>query len=217
MITEPDVTLTDYALALESGFFAYLLSYRIAGQREPLRKWFVLFFGAGALAAFAGGTVHGFYLDEQTPGYRILWPATLLAIGLAALSTWSIAARVQFSERVARWISLLAVLEFFAYSFVILFIAQNFAVAVANYLPAAVFLLVVLAAHYRRERVEPMRIGLFGLVLSFLAAAIQQCGIGLHPVYFSNNALYHVIQAVALFMIFWAARWLVTTEPTLRR
>jgi hypothetical protein len=38
------------------------------------------------------------------------------------------------------------------------------------------------------------------------AAAAQQAKIGIHPVYFDHNSLYHVLQAIALFMVFLVAR-----------
>jgi predicted Co/Zn/Cd cation transporter (cation efflux family) len=56
--------------------------------------------------------------------------------------------------------------------------------------------------------------GIWGLVLSFIAAAIQQIGIGLHPLYFNHNALYHLIQAIGLFLLFWTARRLVKAPAT---
>jgi hypothetical protein len=34
-------------------------------------------------------------------------------------------------------------------------------------------------------------------------------GLGDHPVYLNHNALYHLIEAVALFMIFRGAGWFV--------
>jgi len=70
-------------------------------------------------------------------------------------------------------------------------------------------LVVVFGLEYRRTRARAVLLGFLGLVLSLVASAIQQSGIALHPVYFNHNALYHVIQVVALFMIFLAARWLV--------
>lgn len=59
MITEPDVTLTDYGLALECVLFTYLL-HQQGHWRNSIRAWFILFFGSVGLAALAGGTVHGF-------------------------------------------------------------------------------------------------------------------------------------------------------------
>ena len=213
MITEPDVTFTDYGLAIECALFSYLL-YRRGGRPQPLRTWFALFFGSAGAAALTGGTVHGFFLDVETVGSAILWPATLVAMGVTALSVWAIGARIQFSARVARWISILAAVEFVGYSVVVSFIAQRFRIAVANYLPAAVFLFLVLAIVYNRTRERQVLVGLSGLMLTFVAAGVQQGGVALHPVYFNHNALYHVIQAVALFMLFWGARWFVLARAT---
>jgi hypothetical protein len=47
--------------------------------------------------------------------------------------------------------------------------------------------------------------GIAGLVLSFAGAAIQQAEIGLPALGVTHNALYHLVQAVALVLIFWAA------------
>jgi hypothetical protein len=38
------------------------------------------------------------------------------------------------------------------------------------------------------------------------AAAAQQAELGINPHYFNYNAVYHVLQAVALFMLLLAAR-----------
>lgn len=213
MITEPDVTLTDYGLAVECALFAYLLARR--GDRgQPLRSWFALFFGATGTAAGAGGTLHGFFLDERSIGAAILWPAALVAIGVAALSAWGIGARIHFSTSLARWISIAAAVEFAGYAVVVLFVTQAFAIAVLNYLPAAAFLTVVFILAYRRTRERAVRVGLVGLALTFVASGLQQGGVVLHPVYFNHNALYHLIQAVALFLVFRSACWFVRGGAT---
>ena len=59
-MNEPDVTLTDYALTLECGLFVYWLL--VHGQTDnPLRLWFAVFFASIGVAAFSGGTVHGYF------------------------------------------------------------------------------------------------------------------------------------------------------------
>lgn len=211
MITEPDVTLTDYGLAIECALFAYLL-YRPRDRNSPLRTWFALFFGSIGLAALIGGTVHGFFLDEESIGYRILWPATLIASGLAALSTWVVAACIQFPKVIARWILFIAAVEFASYSVLVLLVTQEFWIAIVNYLPATMFLLVVFSREYLGGRQSQLLVGTVGLLFTFVAAGVQQGRVALHPVYFNHNALYHLIQAVALFMIFWTARWLIPTR-----
>ena len=170
-----------------------------------------------AVASLAGGTVHGFFLDPATLGHRVLWPASLLAIGVATLAGWSAGARIGFSARVARWISLVAAGGFAGYAAVVLFFAQTFRTAMLNYLPAAVFLLAVFLRAYARDKAIAPLLGISGLVLTFIAGAIQQLGVSPHPVYFNHNALYHLIQAAALFLLFLAARRFVSPTNDPRR
>src|SRR2546421_74586 len=127
-MTEPDVALTDYALALECTVFAYLLQ----------RKEHALFFGSAAIASLAGGTVHGFFLDDRTLGNAVLWRITLIAIGVTAASAWAIGARVLFPGPTAQRISIAAAAAFAAYCVVTVFITQEFleagtAIALAPY------------------------------------------------------------------------------------
>ncbi|MBI3597489.1 MAG: hypothetical protein HY203_10080 [Nitrospirae bacterium] len=213
IITEPDVALTDYGLAVELAFFAYLLHNR-GNRQQPLRTWFVLFFGSLGLAALTGGSVHGFFSESDGEGHVILWRATLLAMGMATLAAWAIGARIQFSETVARWVLIAALAQFIGYCVNVLFVTQVFRIAIADYLPAAVFLLFVFFLAYKRTRDRQPLVGSMGLTLTFVASWVQQHGIALHPVYFDHNAFYHLIQAAALFMIFWAARGFVTEEVT---
>ncbi len=209
-MTEPDVTLTDYALALECGLFAVLL-WRREARWPPLRTWFVVFYGAIGAATLSGGTVHGFFLDPASTGNRILWPATLLAVGFAALAIWVLGAWILFSGRAARWISAAAALGFVAYAATVLFVSQAFWVAIVYYLPASTFLLVVFLVLYLRTSERRLLPGVAGIALTFVASAIQTLGIAIHPVYFNHNAFYHVVQAVALLLIFLTGRWLVST------
>ena len=207
-MNEPDVTLTDYALTLECGLFVYWLL--VHGQADSsLRLWFAIFFASIGVAALSGGTVHGYFPNADTFGHSALWGATLIAIGVTALCGWTIGARLYCSESVAAWIQYGAVALFVLYCGVVLFVTRDFLVAVLHYLPATLFLLVVYGLVYRQGRESAILIGLLGLVLTLVAAGIQQTRLSLHPVYLSYNALYHVVQALALFCIYWSARWVV--------
>ncbi len=203
-MTEPDVALTDYGLAVECALFAWLIFTR--NPRSPLRTWLVVFFLSLSAAALAGGTVHGFFLDPLSKGQQLLWPMTLLAIGVTALAAWMIGARIRFTGAIRRGIAIVAWVGFLAYCVVVLRGSRDFVVAIVNYLPASLFLLLVLWGLYRRTGARSALHGVTGLLLTFLASGIQQAGIVLHPRYFNHNALYHVIQAVALFLLYRMAR-----------
>ena len=207
-MTEPDVTLTDYALALECAVFAWLIWQPGIGERD-VRRWMTLFFASLSASSLLGGTVHGFFLDPASRGYVVLWPLTLLGIGLTALSGWAIGAHLVVRPEAARRIIWLALLQLALYSLAVMFVSQAFWVAVANYLPAALFLLVALVVVARRGELAGATIGAWGLVLSFVAAAIQVLQISVHPVYFNHNSLYHAVQAVALALILVGCRRLL--------
>jgi hypothetical protein len=196
---EADVTLTDFGLAIECGVFAWLVARRVS----RLSRWFVLFFSSIGLAALTGGLVHGFFPAENSLPYAVLWRLTLLAIGLTGFSAWGIAAGIRFSGLAYRLITLGALCILSIYTVISLAISQQFIVAILHYLPPMLFLLVILALEQRAGRGgRGVIMGICGILLTFVASGVQIAGISLHPVYFDHNALYHVIQAGALALIF---------------
>ncbi len=207
-IAEPDVTLTDYALALECALLAVLV-YRLRDSTGPARIWFTVFFTALSVAAVAGGTVHGFLYDEATRAHQMAWNATLIAIGVVALSAWMIGSRFELVVRRGHLFRWAGTTLFVGYCLVVLLVRNTFAVAIVHYLPAVLFLLFAFAGSYLRTRRPYLLNGLIGLSLMLVAAGVQQLGIALHPVYFDHNALYHLIQAVAVLALFLSARGIV--------
>ena len=167
--SEAGVALTDYGLVCECVTFTCLLA--------PLRKtawsipiWFMVFFSSIALAALTGGTVHGFFPDISSLGYRILWPSGLIAIGVTAFSGIRIATALQFAGPVAVFITRTAFAAFVLYSVVILFISSEFFVAILGYLPMVFFLGWVFFTAYRRQRRPAFLIGCLGICTTLLAA-----------------------------------------------
>ena len=61
-MTQVDVALTDYALAVECAVLTLLVA-RMRTGASAFRWSFVLFFFSIALASATGGTVHGFFSD----------------------------------------------------------------------------------------------------------------------------------------------------------
>ena len=198
-MTEPAVTLTDYGLTL----LCALLAWRAGSTvRAELRPWAIgLFAGSGAAALF-GGTVHGFFGDATTLGYRLLWPATILAVGATGLAAWGLGARVGGISAGGRRLTRIVLGAFVAWAAIVLAGQQAFVMAIVFYLPAVIYLMVRFARLYRRGPTPSRREALIGFGLTFAAAAIQQLQIPIHPVWFDHNALYHVVQAVAFVLLF---------------
>jgi hypothetical protein len=150
-------------------------------------------------------------MDRLAAG--ILWRAVLITIGVTAFAGWRIGAQLLFSPTVATWISRVAAVELALYALVAIFVEQSFALAIANYLPAVFFLILSFAISFARSRDGATLLGLAGLLLTLVAAAVQHLQISLHPRYFNHNAFYHLLQGVALIAIFIAARKLVQQSP----
>jgi hypothetical protein len=210
-MTEPDVTLTDYAIALECAILC-VLATRWPAAGTALRRWWIVLFASIGAGALFGGTVHGFFLDEQSLGHRVLWPATLLALGVTSVAMWFVGSTAALREPRATWLRRAALTALGVYAYVVIFVDSRFLVAIAMYLPATVFLLVTLIVLHARDRRRGLAIGIVGLLLTFVAAAIQQLRVAIHPVYFNHNALYHVIQGIALVMIYVGARALTSSS-----
>jgi len=203
-VTQPDVVLTDYAFALQCLVFACLL--RPKRRATPFAFWFFIFFLSTAGAAAVAGTVHGFFEAPASLGSRILWPLSMLAIGVTSLAGARIAALLHFHPIVALRISQTAAVLFVVYCVVVLFVTDNFLVAIAAYLPVTLLLGWVFLQAHRRTGRPPFLYGFAGICVVLVAAAAQQARIGIHPRYFNHNALYHVLQALGFFLIFVTAR-----------
>ena len=209
MIAEPDVALTDYALVVESFLFsAWVYKMRIGNSLKP---WFVLLFGSIGFAALVGGTVHGFLTDPLSRATRICWLLTMIILGITALSEYGLAARILFPPRSANAATSAAFLIFAVYTALVLTWNDSFRIAVINYIIGLLFLSAAFLRLYAGNRSRAALIGLAGLLLTAGASVVQQARIEIHPHYFNHNALYHLLEAVALFLIYISARSLVRT------
>lgn len=156
--------------------------------------------------------MHGFFVQEVTLGYRILWPLTLLAIGgtaacLLALAGWMLSG----PNHLRRWL-VFSLGTFLAYAVVVVAVTNRFWVAIAYYGPAMMALLIASMRAYCHTRLRAHLWLSIGIVISALAAFLQQKGVALHPTYFNHNSTYHLAQAIALWIMFRAARELLDCE-----
>lgn len=206
---EPAVTLSDLGLTAECLTLAWLL--RRAKSDDGIALFRALFM-ATAAAAFLGALVHGWFPLEGTAAYDILWPASMLAVGATGAILWLIG--IDLLDRPQHMQTAKRILAFFfiGYAAVVLLVNQRFYVALAAYLPAAVFLGLVFARRYFSRHASADLWGLAGIALSLAAGAVQYFGVAPHPRYFDHNALYHAIEAVALLALFLAARGTANTR-----
>jgi len=198
-VTELDVALSDFAIAVECGVFAIACARR---PRSRLRDAFMAVFALTAVAAVTGGVVHGFASDPASVGYRVLWPTTLLAIvgSSAALAFGGLALLHADSRlRLVIWFGALA------FGVAILLGAQSFALAVGAYVPASLLLAYAFAKRYGSTREERMACGVSGLVLGVGAGGLQQLSVTPWPELLSPNAFYHLLQLLALALLFAAS------------
>jgi hypothetical protein len=203
-MNETTVALTDYVLAGECTAFAALVArgYRASSERT---LW-LTFFGSTAFAALAGGTVHGFFASATSGVGPRLWTATMLAIGVTGWSVLGLAACLAFHPRLVRLVTRVGAVELAGYAIVVLFVTQDYWLALAQYAPFGAFWLAALGREYLRTRDRATLVGLIGLGSSFVAAVIQFFRIAITSIRLDHNSLYHLVQMIGLALLFTFAR-----------
>jgi hypothetical protein len=190
--------LTDYALAGVAWMLARAL--RQSSDSRASALW-ALAFAVTGLAALAGGSVHGFGALLPPRLTHVLRVVTVMSVGLgsACLLAGAVFAAVR-PGAVRRFLLALCAVKLAAY-LVWVALHPDFRYALYDSLPAALLLLGFLIQRWSRDRSLTAALGTFGLLLTIAGAVLQQARLGIHPVWFSHNDLYHVIQAGALWLL----------------
>lgn len=196
---EPAVVLTDLALAI----LGVVLCWRLTGRGAVIM-------GGLASAAFWGAIFHAFFPDRTaTPLGFVAWLPVAFSILVVAAALLDMALAV-FVGRLpgGRVIVALYCILFVG---VVLLVDESFSTIVLLYGSTLVLGLIAAALKAIRARSRRWAVVALGLTVSAAAALLQQARIALHPVYFDHNAVYHVVQAVALVLLY-----LGFHEPLLR-
>jgi hypothetical protein len=198
-IPDPDVVFTDLGLAALGTY----LGWRLWRERAP---GVVVMLGL-ASAALWGALFHAFFPAKTatTAGY-VVWLFVAFSIAVVAESLLDMALTMLFA-RLARGVRRAIVFGYCVlFAVVILFVDESFTTITRLYAPTVLLMLGV--AQYQASRSGNARWMLVsgGLALSVLAALLQQARISIHPVYFDHNALYHVVQAAALVLLYFGFR-----------
>lgn len=176
-MSEPVTMLTDYALGAVSAYLGVRL-FRFS-------KYWAIAFLALALAAFLGGTWHGFVQSD------LLWKATILSVGVASFGMVAGSSRIVMSGPGGRLLFGVAALKLLLYAGWMLF-HDDFIWVIADTGSA---LAIVGALHLWRFNGWMLA----GVGVSVLAALAQASGLALHR-HFNHNDLYHVVQIAAMLL-----------------
>ena len=199
-ITEPMTMATDYLVAACGLWWGAGLARRARSGGQRTVGWWALGFGAIALAAFAGGTWHGFQRTLAPGASVVLWKATLLAAGLVGFAILA----ASFSAHVRG--PLRAILLAVAAVKLLLYAAwmlrhDDFVWVILDYGGSMVVALALHAAAWWRRREPPAPWIVAAILVSFAGAAVQAGGLSLHR-HFNHNDLYHVIQVAGLYLFY---------------
>ena len=181
--------ITDYLLGGVTAWLAALLFKHAENQKS--RTFWAIAFAALAVAAFLGGTWHGFVQNH------VLWKATLLTAGVASCAMVVGAAFAALSGAVRHiliWVAggkLLAYADWMLRHDEFIYVVIDTGIAFA----------VVAALHLWRFNGWLLA----GVAVSVAAALVQASGFALHP-HFNHNDLYHVIQIAAMALFYRGAR-----------
>jgi hypothetical protein len=204
-IHDPDVAFTDLGLALLGGYLGWRL-WHAPGPRLLLRNGTVLM-GGLASAALWGAAFHAFFPagTATLPGF-LAWVPVVLSIVVAAsamleLSLRLLLPRIQLPAR-------RSIVATYAASFavVVLLVHESFSSIVCFYIPALILLLIAAGHQAIRSRDTGWALIAIGLIMSAGAALLQQARVAVHPVYFDHNAVYHVVQGIALVVLYFGWR-----------
>ena len=199
-IHDADVVLTDLGLAVLGAWLAWKLARTPA--TATLARSGVLIMAALASAAFWGAVFHAFFPGTSTRAGFMAWMPVALSIAVIGTALLVLAFRVaapRVPPSVRRGIGAVYGI---AFALTVLLVDSSYRTIVCFYAPVVLLFLVVAV----RQAVKTGSSGWTLIAVSFgvslLAAAVQQARISVHPEYFDHNAVYHVLQAIALVLLY---------------
>lgn len=203
-LDEPGIAITDFMLAVECTILAILLARSLSASSHKATPWFISMFAFTSLATFTGGILHGFF-DSPTKALHLLfWDITLLAVGAVSVSIFNLAAQLLSVARQNRKKLFLAtIITAVAYAAYVLTGYRNFLTAILFYLPSTMLLLVGIVKCYRRKKTNEALFGIVGMILTYIAAAVQQIeAFYVEPYILNHNSAYHILQGIAFYFLF---------------
>jgi hypothetical protein len=196
-ITEPTTMITDYLLAGIAIFLAWQIFRKNQSKSARLWAWGLIM---TAVAAIAGGTSHGFSLYLSETAKSVIWKTTVYAIGITSLLMLSGTILASLQGVWQRFLLGMIFIKFLFYAYWM--ISHNeFKYVIYDYAPAMLLIIVLQTSARFKYKAASAPWLISGIVVSFIAAGIQLSGFTIHE-HFNHNDLYHVIQMVALYIIY---------------
>lgn len=194
-ISEPSTLVTDYLL----GAVAFWLAARLAAASSRTGSWpqalWAVAFALGAVAAFAGGTFHGFRSALGPFAGALLWQCALLGGALAGTLLVAGAAIHVLRGRALR-VALVVLAAKAMLELVLISRSGLTRYAVWSGVASVVLLLALALLRVREDR-GTLGWLLLGLAMGGAALAVQAARLSPHP-HFNHNDLCHVLLTAAL-------------------
>jgi hypothetical protein len=200
-IHDPDVALTDLALGILSAY----LGWRLWGGAEGrgLQRAGAVLLGALASAALWGAIFHAFFPGgTATQMGSLAWKPVALSIVVAAATMLDLGLGLLLPRLPLRFRRSIVLMYATGFAAVVLLGDDSFTQIVYFYVPTLLLLLLASLRQALRHRGGGWTWVLVGLLLSAGAATLQQAGVALHPVYFDHNAVYHLVQSIAIVFLY---------------
>jgi hypothetical protein len=130
----------------------------------------------------------------------------MLILGVAASLAWIFFFLLLGGARGLRRVVLPVAAAFLIYAYVVVRIDHSFRVSAIASAPPVLAVLVLMLVRAVRDGHRNATLASAAIVLMLAAAVLQQLHVGLHPVWFNHNALYHLLEGIALAVLFAALR-----------
>jgi hypothetical protein len=204
-IYDPDVVFTDLGLAILGAYLGWRLWS--APGRDALLRTGAILMGGLASAALWGAVFHAFFpAGTATPFGFLAWVPVVLSVVVAASAMLDLSLRLLLPRLQLRVRRSLVMAYAVGFAVVGLLGHESFSSIVYFYTPALVLLLIAAGHRAIRGRDTGWALIAIGLIMSAGAAVLQQARVAVHPIYFNHNAVYHVVQGIALVFLYFGYR-----------
>ena len=203
-IFEPMTLATDVLLGLLTATLGWRMVREGGAASRHAPRLFGSALGATAIGSFAGGTYHGFAPILDPAVAALLWKLATLAMGVASFLLTAAAITSAWAGSLRRGLLVAAAVKLLVYSAWML-THDDFLFVIVEYGSSLLVVLGLLALH-RLHGAERFRTYLGGgILVSIVAAVIQQTGVRLHR-HFNHNDLMHVVQMGAVWLLYQGGR-----------